>query len=59
MPHIPERPNKDEILRARCSRTLKARLMRMAALTEKDASDLIRDAVMERVMAFEQRLKAA
>lgn len=31
----------------------------MAALLEKDASDLIRDAVLARVTEFEQKIKVA
>jgi hypothetical protein len=54
-----ERPAKDAVLRARCSKSLVARVYRMAALNEKDASDIIRDAVLARVSEFEQKIKAA
>lgn len=56
---IPLRAAKDGVLRARCSKNLVYRVRRIAHMQEKDSSDFIREAIVERVTKFERKMMAA
>lgn len=49
------RPTKDEIIRTRCSTAFKRRLARMAVFLDKDLSDIMREALIDKLQQFEQR----
>lgn len=53
------RPPKDSLMRFRCSESLRVRVLRMAAMKEKDYSDLLREAAVDLVTKFEQTVKVA
>lgn len=54
-----QRAKKSALLRARCTDSLHDRVMRVSALTDKDASDFIRDAVTAKLADFEARMHVA